>query len=48
MAQQERELSPAMSWQELSQYRDSLQRLDDERVKELYLAECAFAPLLHA
>lgn len=36
MARQDRELSPVMSWQELSQYRNSLQRLDDERVKELY------------
>jgi hypothetical protein len=36
MAPQDRELSSVMSWQELSQYRSSLQRLDDERVKELY------------
>ena len=36
MGLQERELSPVMNWQELSQYRSGLQRLDDERIKELY------------
>jgi hypothetical protein len=36
MGCQDRELSPVMSWEELSRYRTGLLRVDDERLKTLY------------